>query len=504
MVGLQVVWFKRDLRVRDHVPLAEAAARGPVCALYIVEPGFWSLPEMHACHWRYIRESLIELDRSLRELGGRLTVRIGPARAVLASLAAEVPGGFQALWSHQETGQRWTFQRDRAVARWCRERGISWQEFGQDGVCRPHPDRDGWAARWTSTMSRPATPVPGRIVDVTTLHPDFFHGTVPENAPGHAVWEGPSAEAGEAAARARLFRFLEHGAAAYPRQLSSPNTAWEGCSRLSVHLAWGTLSTRTVYHAIATRRRIDAHNPAAVEGLDALEGRLRWRAHFMQKLEDDPDLEIRSQHDAVANLRTQADPERLLSWEHGRTGWPLVDAVVRALHAERWINFRMRAMVVSIAAYTLWLPWQPIARRLATWFQDFEPGIHFPQVQMQAGTTGIAALRIYDPEKQGYDHDPDGTFIRRWVPELARVPVPDLHAPWRIPPSRARTYGFRPGADYPNPPVDARLANERARRTLEAARGAPEARSEAIDLHRRHGSRLSPERRRWTPPRGRP
>lgn len=175
------------------------------------------------------------------------------------------------------------------------------------------------------------------------------------------------------------------------------------------------------------------------------------------------------------------------AWRTGRTGYPLVDACMRSLEATRWLNFRMRAMVVSFASYHLWLPWQPVARHLASRFLDFEPGIHFPQVQMQSGSTDINSLRIYDPVKQAREQDPDGTFIRTWVPELTEVPVRWIFSPREMP---AELAAKLPAVRfYPVPVVPNARAAGLARRRIESVRQTPEGRRESRDIHERHGSR---------------
>ena len=269
-------------------------------------------------------------------------------------------------------------------------------------------------------------------------------------------------------------------------------------------LAWGTVSTRTVWQrtrlTIRTLQgaRRDADADAFRADLEAFEGRLRWRGHFMQKLEDAPSLEHHNLHDAVDGLRERAfDPDRFDAWREGRTGWSLVDACMRELHARKWATFRMRAMLVSVASYPLWLHWREPARHLARHFLDFEPGIHFSQVQMQAGTTGINQLRIYNPIKQAQDQDPTGAYIRRWVPELRGVPDAFIHAPHRMDTATQRRAGCVLGRDYPLPLVDHRRASALARTKLERARRTPEARTTARQIHHRHGSRLPAARRRW-------
>jgi deoxyribodipyrimidine photo-lyase len=219
----------------------------------------------------------------------------------------------------------------------------------------------------------------------------------------------------------------------------------------------------------------------------------------MQKLEDQPSLEFVNQARVYDGLReNDFDAVRFDAWCAGETGYPMVDACMRALARSGWVNFRMRAMLMSFASYHLWLHWRPTAVFLARQFLDFEPGIHYPQAQMQAGVTGINTIRIYSPTKQAQDNDPSGTYIRRYVPELARVPDAYLAQPHTMPPLVAASIGFRIGVDYPLPIVDHGSAVADAKARIYAVRRRLDARSEAAEVYKRHGSRKP------TPPRRKP
>ena len=497
----QLVWFKRDLRVADHEPLARAAEHGPVIALYVYEPSVLRSAEFDACHLDFINDCLEELRDSLARLGCPLLVRTGECPEVLEELRRA--HGFRTLWSHEETGLEVTYARDRRVAAWCREQGIEWRELPQCGVIRRLRDRDGWARRWDQRMSQALLAAPARIDTVAALRdlPAVAADHPLRDAAALGVAGAHRAEAwrgGERRAQAVLDSFLQGRGVDYRQGMSSPVTGFDACSRLSPYLAWGAISLRTVHQACESRRReIRAAREAGAPvdsrwlgSLQAFSGRLRWHCHFMQKLEDEPRIEFENFSRAYDGLREDVlDQARLDAWCAGQTGYPMVDACMRALHAGGWINFRMRAMLVSFAAHHLWLHWRGFAPYLARQFIDFEPGIHYSQVQMQSGTTGINTVRIYSPIKQALDQDPEGVFIRRYVPELAAVPVEYLAQPHTMPADLQRRTGVRIGHSYPAPIVDHPTAYRAARERIAAVRRTTAAREEAGRVQEKHGSR---------------
>jgi len=496
MAPLQIVWFKRDLRVMDHQPLLQACRLGPVLPLVVVEPQLWGQPDASERQWAFCAESLEELRLALAGLGQPLVVRIGAVEQVLERARRHF--GVAGLWSHEETGNGWTYERDLRVARWAQGHSIPWVEIPQFGVIRRLGSRQGWARRWEARMAEPIGPPPAALPPLAGLDP----GPIP-SAQDLNLAEDPCPgrqRGGRPQGLAELESFLLARGARYHRELSSPTTAFDSCSRLSPHLAWGTLSLREVVQRCRQRRDDLKRMPPPDRGdwgraLRGFEERLHWHCHFIQKLESQPDLEFRELHPLTAGL-ARSDPARLAAWAEGRTGLPFVDACMRALHATGWINFRMRAMLMSVASHHLELPWRDSGLHLARLFVDYEPGIHWCQCQMQSGTTGINTIRIYNPIKQGQEHDPAGVFIRQWLPELRAVPLVYLHEPWTLPLITQQRLGCVLGLDYPQPIVEPAAAARQARDRLWARRRQPGFRERADAILQQHGSRRSSPRTR--------
>ncbi len=509
MRDIQLVWFKRDLRVRDHAALTAAAARGPVLCLYVYEPSLLNAADHDAMHLIFVNECLDELDTALRERGGGLYRRTGEVPAVFNTLAQElasarVPQRIAAIWAHEETTGWDAYQRDRAARRWCREQGIALHELPQTGVVRRLQSRDGWASAWEARMHTAPLVAP-RAFEHASLTDRSLAFDPALLARGGAIRDAVQ-HGGETVARETLRSFLRERGVDYRFAMSSPVTAPDACSRVSAWLSTGAISIRTCEHAAQARLlQLSAAHDAG-EAVDqrwrasiaSFRSRLRWHCHFMQKLEDQPRIEFDTMCDAFVGMRDEqhVDAERLSAWYEGRTGYPLIDACMRAVRATGWMTFRMRATVVSFASYHLWLHWRFTAPLLARDFLDFEPGIHYSQFQMQSGVTGINAIRIYNPVKQAREQDPEGHFIRRWVPELAQLPTAALAEPHRMPPMLQQMFGCVIGVDYPEPIVDNVAAMREARDKVWAIRKAPETRRAAQRVYEKLGSRRQPFNKR--------
>ena len=493
-----LVWFKRDLRIHDHAPLARAAQRGRVICVYMLEPDMLNAPDFHPAHQVFINQSLKDLRTQLRELGADITVRHGDAVEVLAELVKTYD--VKHIWAHEETGTYTSYVRDRRVRAWTKTEGVPFTEIPQGGVVRRLKTRDGWAKAWQKRMNQPITLAPEKIEGVSGIK----HGRIPSlkslGLPKSTMTLAP--KGGEVLAHDVLTSFLHDRGQFYRSEMSSPVTAFESCSRLSAYLTWGNISLRQIYQATQTRRTElkKADDPADkgwLASLASFQSRLRWHDHFIQKLEDEPGLEFYNTNRGFDGLRdSEPDLARLKAWQDGQTGYPMVDACMRSLKRTGWLNFRMRAMVTSFASYHLWLHWRATGLHLAKHWIDSEPGIHWSQMQMQSGVTGINTTRIYSPRKQVEDQDPKGVFIRKWVPELRDVPDAYIAEPHTMSEMVQGMAGCIIGQDYPAPIVDPKEAYQEARLRMRDAKRGDEVQVEKARVLERHGSRANPNRRK--------
>jgi deoxyribodipyrimidine photo-lyase len=488
---VQLVWLKRDLRLDDHWPLFNACRSGTTVALYVFEPQLWQMPEFDRSHFDFIVQSLRELSSKLQVIGGRLAVRVGELPNVFIEIAREYD--ITELHSHEETGNGFTYDRDRRVANWARSVGVRWTEYPQNGVIRLLKSRNGWAELWQKRMRTPIAAAPSRMLIPETF--EWGHLPLGEEIGLEPTQKSNLQIGGESKAVELLDSFLETRGVNYRKGMSSPVTSREECSRLSPYLAWGCISMKTVYQRLLARQQEIRVAPKGIfdsrwaGSLQSFASRLAWHCHFMQKLEDEPELEFRNISRVYDGLReNEFNEERFEAWKAGMTGYPMVDACMRALNETSWINFRMRAMLVSFASNHLWLHWRPTAVHLAKHFLDFEPGIHFSQCQMQSGRPNQYDSHLLTA-KQVIDHDPDGSFIRQFVPELANVPSVYLAEPHRMPLDVQTQVGCIIDRDYPLPIVDHRKAYKSAQEKIFAIRESDTAIRESRKVFEKHGSR---------------
>jgi deoxyribodipyrimidine photo-lyase len=481
--------MKRDFRITDNECLFEAAQHADmVLPFFCWEHDVINEGDYSSFHLQAQWEGLSGICKSLRSRGIESRVVSGEIVEQLDLLFQLFP--FDVLYSHQETGNLVTFQRDQNVQKWCREQDVQWVEMNPSSVMRGG-DADRRRLKLRQADYRKQEPLP--IPDLNQLEP-LPPGIVSPPPSWKEVTSvfpkfkgqqlNPSlTKVNEQSAHVTLTSFLHERGIGYSGGISSPNTAFVHGSRLSSHLAWGTVSLRTVFAHLDQRRlELKARKELSpwLRSLRAFESRLFWRDHFIQRLEAFPVMEKQPLNSAYADLKYEDDPEILNAWINGRTGYPMVDACMRCLQDNGFLNFRMRAMVVSFACYGLHLSWRTIHEPLARLFHDYEPGIHLSQLQMQAGVIGFNAIRVYSPKKQFLDHDPNGIFVHRWVEELkGRTPAEIAYA------EESALDGYNPKV------VDLKLrAKEMKARVFEVRKSA-KGKKITGDVLKRHGSKRS-------------
>ncbi|RJG47923.1 cryptochrome/deoxyribodipyrimidine photo-lyase family protein [Motilimonas pumila] len=478
-MSIALVWLKRDLRLQDHAPLQQALASGlPVLLLYCFEPMLLDDKHYRQRHWRFVRQSLHDMAQQLPP--GALYCVEQDALACLKLIDEQL--GIGQLFSHQEVGLANTFTRDIKVQQWCDSRNISWLQSPIGAVIRGLTHRQEWDKRWQKVMRAP-------LAEVNVEQGNWLDGVKLGLPKGVDLTQkepsGQFQQGGELAAWQTLESFFTERGKNYAYSLSSPALSQQHCSRFSAYLAWGNISLRQAYQSLLSHWQ----TPGWRRSLVALSSRLHWHCHFIQKFESDCQMQFQPVNAGYKDLprTTGVRSERfLVAWQRGQTGIPMVDACMVCLQQTGYINFRMRAMLVSFLCHHLAVDWRMGVEYLASLFLDFEPGIHYSQFQMQAGVTGINTIRIYNPVKQGLEKDPDGEFVKTWLPQLAQVPAPLVHTPWQLTPMEQQMYQVQLGHDYPEPIVDIKQSYNQAKELLWQWRSKPLVKQEGQRLLARH------------------
>jgi len=484
---INIVWFKRDLRLTDHAPLVRAIEQsqtenGRTLLLYIFEPSLLDDPHYSTRHWRFVTESLHDLNRQLKSNTDKALAKISVAHADAISLFNKLLKQYEVIgiFSHQEIGLSNTFERDNSLAKLLDNNNIPWQQSPTGAVVRGSRNRNTWDRDWRVTMRHSlASP---DLEKLSAINLNFDTSALNNN------WKTPNQQfqrGGSQAAWACLDDFFCERGKDYHWQISKPHASQLSCSRMSPYLAWGNISLRECY-----QRLLDNwNNRGWRRALAAFSSRLHWHCHFIQKFESECSMQFEPVNSAYKRLEYRELDEcqsDLVNWKAGQTGFPLVDACMRCLHATGYINFRMRAMLVSILCHHLNIDWRFGVEHLASLFLDFEPGIHYPQFQMQAGVTGINTIRIYNPTKQAQEHDSDAIFIKRWCPELSDVPVQQVFEPWRLTTMEQQMYDVMIGQDYPQPSIELTETYKAAQQRLWSFKSRGDVKQEANRILARH------------------
>ena len=457
---ISIVWLKRDLRLEDHEALCSALnSNNKVLLLYVAENTLKKNSHFSERHLNFIRESLRDINTKLNKMNTEILAVEGE----LISVFEELKKIFfiKGVYSHFETGIRLTFERDLDFKKWVTSEQIKWYEYRQQGVFRGLKNRDNWSELWENFMRQPQKKIPKNgnflnkaVISKISTNFKLLNLNTRFNS---KIQIGGSSEANRYLETFFNGRYLN-----YQKHISKPDLSRKSCSRLSPYISYGNISMRQVIQRTEKEKKKGKNG----FGIRAFQSRLRWQSHFIQKFEMECDMEFKSINKGYHKIIKTLNYKYIDAWEKGKTGIPLVDASMRCLVQTGYLNFRMRALVVSFFVHHLWQPWQACSAFLAKQFLDFEPGIHFPQIQMQAGETGINTLRIYNPVKNGLEHDPFGNFTKQWIPELRVLPEKLVHTPWNLTPLETEIYNFKIGYNYPTPIVDTEKSRKFASETL--------------------------------------
>jgi deoxyribodipyrimidine photo-lyase len=478
-----IVWFRDDLRLSDHPALDAASQTGaPVICLYVFDEASAALdapnarPLGGAARW-WLAQSLRTLQKRLASVGAPLLLRQGPAPGIIADLARETMAG--TVWWNEIAQAPHRAVADQVAAA-LQEIGVASHRFPGDLLADPASirNKDGRGLRvftpfWRRVQALGAPPGPLPAPKVLRPVPDVA-GDVIESwrlEPARPDWAGGLRESwtpGELSGQERLEEFLDSGVAGYASERDRPDRA--GTSRLSPHLRFGEVSPRQVWHAA---RFAAADRPALAGDIDKFLSELGWREFCRHLLSDVPDLAIRNLQPSFDAFPWRHDDTALRAWQSGQTGYPIVDAGMRQLWRTGVMHNRVRMVVASFLVKHLLIDWREGERWFWDTLVDADPGSNPANWQWVAGSGADAApyFRVFNPILQGEKFDPDGVYVRRWVPELSRLPAGLIHQPWNATPLELAGAGVELGKTYPPPIVDHRQGRERALKAYGTVRG---------------------------------
>jgi deoxyribodipyrimidine photo-lyase len=462
-----LVWFRQDLRLADHPALSAAVGRGqavvPVFIWAPGEEGAW--PPGAASRW-WLHQSLNSLDLGLRTLGSRLIIRQGESLAQLGDLARST-GARSIFWSRRYEPS--VAARDRSLEQTLAGIGLEIQTFNSTLLHEPWTieNRSGkpfqvFTAYWKNCLARedPALPMPApRQVPAPRVWPKSLRLASLELEPRihwtqtmESTWQP-----GEPGAQAALRQFLQAAMADYDENRNRPDLP--GTSRLSPHLHFGEISPRQVWHAVHSKAQDGADTGLAWRKHQFVT-ELGWREFAHHLLHHFPHTPERPLREEFAEFAWRLNPQGLKRWQRGETGYPLVDAGLRELWATGWMHNRVRMIVASFLVKDLLISWLEGARWFWDTLVDADLANNTLGWQWTAGCGADAApyFRIFNPVNQGERFDPQGTYVRRWIPELSSLPNPWIHRPWQAPQAILSQAGIRLGRTYPPPLVSHSIA----------------------------------------------
>ena len=466
-----IIILNRNLRLLDNAALYYGSLKSNFIVIYLYDVHYWKANGKSSRQLKFSNDCLEELDKDLKNLNSKINI---------------FNGSFYDLgkWIEMNYNNFSIHINHCTDVNYFREGFDNFKEnfknkitvYDDFGLQLNNFDRDTWSKNWNHIMNSDLLGVPKPSNNKDRLNLIGFSNFKNEIS---CEFSGLSniQEGGTSKAKELLETFLDQRCKGYRIKMSSPSQSENSCSRLSPHFTYGSISIRQVYQQL-NKMLPELSNK---KDLYSFKKRLYWHCHFVQKLHTEPELEFYSMHRMCDDLRPEYDHEIIEKWIEGETGFPFLDACMKFLNENGWINFRMRAMIMSFASYNLWQPWQKTSPRLAELFTDYEPGIHISQVQMQSGVTGINLPRIYSIAKQSMDQDPDAVWTKNLLPQLKDFDPKLIH-------------NAELNASYIPQIVDLKTSAKFARDQVWGIRKSIEFKNEARKVYLKHGSR----RKRYT------
>ncbi len=443
---INIIWLKRDLRLNDNEAITNARkSKKKILFLYVFEKILINNPHYSERHWNFIKESIRDLNKNLHKYNTKVLAITSDITAVFNQLSNKYK--INSVFSHQETGLLVTYNRDKEFKRYCRNNEINWVENTNNGVLRGLLNDDNWLEKWENYMLFPQHFFSTKDTNFTTIHEidklsPYFNITNLETKENKTFQKGGTTSGWN---YADIFFKLQQTAINNISNTKAP----QHFSRLSPYISWGNISIREIFQ----RAIKEKENTEDKRLLNLFLSRIRWQAEFIQQFEMESTMENASIEKGYQKLKKNISDEYIKAWKEGKTGFPIIDASMKCLNKTGYLNVRKRSMVVSFFSNALWQPWQAATHHLSQMFLDFEPGIHFSQLQIQAKTSKQIT---YSTIKNNAGHDADIRFIIKWLPELANLSVRFVQEPYLMTSLDQQLNKFILGKDYPLPIVELR------------------------------------------------
>jgi deoxyribodipyrimidine photo-lyase len=411
-----------------------------------------------------VKESLTDMNKKLSIFDTKILV----VRSEIIKVLQVLQQRFKVthIFSQQETGIDVTYERDKLFKRYCDQNLITWVESVSNGVQRGLQNRDTWNTMWENYMQESILefkPKKKQLFNLGEIKQIGYQFLIPklETKKNNQFQKGGTEEGLQ-----YLNAFFESKKNSDPANIFVPHNSNYTGGRISPYLAWGNLSTREVWNVAKKVLAKSNHS----EAIESFMKRLKWQAHFIQKFEMEERIQYKSINAAFEHIDKPTFENLQNAWKIGKTGVPLVDAAMRCLVKTGYVNYKMRALLASFFTHYLWQPWQDASKHLSRSFLDFEPGIHFSQIQMQSCETGVNPIKLQNPIEVGKKYDPQGLFIKKWLPELSNLPVKFVHEPFKMTAVDQYMENFKTGVDYPYPIINIQEAENNAYEKMSAIR----------------------------------